>query len=193
MRFIIVLIFIFPFLYSCSSSKKSTDLNPPASEETIKGMPDWFSNPPVDPNYLFASATETSRDMGLAISKATQSARAEIARQLEANVQGLTKNFTEEVGSNEDSELLSQFTEVNKSVTSQLLTGSSVAKKEVMKEGEIYRAYVLAQMPIGAIQEQFLNELKTRQNLYTRFRASEAFQELEREVEKYEKQKSNNQ
>ena len=81
---------------------------PPPKEPADVWLPDWW-NPPEDPNYLFATATKTSRDMGLAINKATTEARNEIAKQMELRIQGLTKSFNEEVGLDEDAELLSQY------------------------------------------------------------------------------------
>ena len=73
-------------------------------------IPEWFSNPPQDPNYLFATATHTSRSLQIARDNAANTARGEIGRQAEVKVQALQKSFSEEVGFGEDAELLSQFT-----------------------------------------------------------------------------------
>jgi len=174
--FKIVSIGLIAFVMSCAGSKKVS-------------TPSWYMNVPNDPNFLFAPASATSQDMDLAIRKAIQTGRAEIARQIEAKLEGLVKSFTEEVGRGTDSELLSQFTDVNKTVTSQVLSGSKPAKQEVKKEGEIYRAYVLMQLPLGQALEAFMKQMKQRENMYTRFRATQAYKELEKEVEKYEKYK----
>ena len=44
-------------------------------------------------------------------------------------------------------------------------------------------------MPIGDANAAIVNRIKAQQNLYTRFRASQAFTELEADVENYEKWK----
>ena len=55
-----------------------------------------------------------------------------------------------------------------------------------MKEGTLYRAYVLVEMPIGDANAALVQNLRNQQNLYNRFRASQGYHELEEEVEKFE-------
>ena len=43
------------------------------------------------------------------------------------------------------------------------------------------------ELPIGAANAEMLAKIKENERMYTRYRASEAFKELEEEVEKYEK------
>ena len=149
-------------------------------------VPEWFSTPPEDPNYLYATATATSRDMQMAINSAKEGGRVEIARQLETKINSMFKRFREEVGAGEDAEFLTQTTDVSKSVTSKVLSGSRAAKTKSVKEGMIFRAYVLVEMPIGAANTALMDAIKKQEHIYTRFRASQGFQELEDEVEKYE-------
>jgi hypothetical protein len=182
--FVISLLVIVPALVGCGGSKS---LQSPGEGD----VPDWFNNPPNDPNYLFQSSTATSRDLQLAIDKATTSARAEIGRQVDVKVKALQKRFDEEVGIGEDSELMQQFTSATKTVVSTSLSGSSVIKQKQSREGSIWRAYVLVEYPIGAANQALLDQIKKSQNMYTRFRASEAFEELEEETRKYEEWKKN--
>ena len=104
-------------------------------------------------------------------------------------MRGLWKSFNEEIGTGEDPTLLEQFTQATKTVVSTSLTGSKVTKKEIIEDGDNYRAYVLVQYPIGSASEELLKQLKKNEELYTRFRASQAFDELEDEVKKYEEWK----
>lgn len=161
-----------------------------ALQETSEGeVPEWFTNVPQDPNYLFAVNTATSRDLGLAMDKAITGARAEIARQMEVRVSGLQKRFDEEVGIGEDSQLMQMFTQATKTVVSQALNGSRTRYQKQVKDGNLWRAYVMVEYPIGAANQALMEQIKKNQEMYTRFRASEAFQELEDEVEKYEQWK----
>jgi len=162
--------------------------NPPQPDGGIVA-PDWFLTPPEDPNYMYAIATSTSKDMQMAINSAKEDARVSIARQLETKINSMFKRFREEVGVGEDSELLSQTTDVSKSVTSKVLSGTRAAKMKPVKEGMIYRAYVLMEMPIGGANAALLDAVKKQENIYTRFRASQGFQELEEEVDKYDQYK----
>ena len=165
-------------LMGCGGSK-------PLTQTKVSPVPDWFSTPPQDPNFLYAARTATSRDLGLAIDKAVTNARAEIARQYEVKVTGLTKSYIDETGS-EDAEILQTFTRTIKTVVSTTLMGSRASKTTHVKDGNNYRAYVLVEYPIGAANQAFLNALKANKNIYTQFRASEAFKEMDKEVQKYE-------
>ncbi|MFC2085078.1 LPP20 family lipoprotein [Bacteroidota bacterium] len=167
-------------LNSCSSSLPST------SEGEIPG---WYEKTPVDPNYLFGKASATSLDMQLAVDKATASARAEIGRQTEVLVQGLRKRFDEEVGFGENATLLQHFEQTTKTVVNTSLSGSRVIETKIFEDGKNWRAYALVQYPIGAANDAFLQQIKKNNELYTRFRSSEAFKELEEEVKKYEEWK----
>jgi len=152
-------------------------------------IPEWYSTPPQDPNYLFAPRTATSQDMQLALDKATTDGRTEIGRQTDLRVQGLQKRFDEEVGLNTDAQLMSQFTQANKTVVSTSLSGSRVKQQELCKDGDLYRAYVLVEYPIGATNEALMQQIKKNNEMYTRFRASQAFKDLDTEVLKYEEWK----
>ena len=88
--------------------------------------PDWYLKPPTDPNYLYAVTVAESQDLQLAIDKAKQDARLDLATQIESQVMGLIKKFDEEVGRGENTELLQQFTQVSKTVVDQTLVGVKV-------------------------------------------------------------------
>jgi hypothetical protein len=148
-------------------------------------IPEWYSTVPQDPNYLFAARTATSQDMQLALDKATTDGRAEIGRQTELKVQGLQKKFDEEVGLNADAQLMSQFTQANKTVVSTSLSGSRVRSQELCKDGGMYRAYVLVEYPIGAANEALMQQIRKNNELNTRVRSSQAFKDLDGEVQKY--------
>ena len=174
---------------SCGSSMKNTDLTPVANSQILKKAPKWFVEIPQDPNYLFAAATATSTDMQLAINKAQTEGRNQLAQQLEVKFNGLQKRFQEETGAGNDSEYLDQFTLAYKSVVSTELHGSRISRQDLQQEGEIWRPYVLMEMPIGQANEQLMGKIKANQNLYTRFRATQTYQELDEEIEKFEQWK----
>jgi len=136
-------------LVSCGSKTVTTGqlvepatINQPVATNKL-GAPEWFTNIPEDPNYLYSSATAESRDLQHAVNTAKEEGRAEIARQMRLKISGLFKRFLEETGVGEDAEFL-------------------------------------------AMETALLAKIKENQQMYTRFRASQAFNELEEEVEKYE-------
>lgn len=176
----ISVLFVFALvLAGCGGSKSLQNVS-------VGEVPDWFTIPPQDPNFLYAARTATSRDLGLAIDKAVTNARAEIARQYEVKVTGLSKSFQEEIGSSEDSDINKTFSQTIKTVVSTQLMGSRASKTTYVRDGSYYRAYVLVEYPIGAANQAFMNALKANQNMYTRFRSSNAFKEMDDEVKRYE-------
>jgi hypothetical protein len=157
----------------------------PAAKTDMGDIPDWYSSPPTDDSYLFAPATSTSRDMQLAVNKAKTQAQAALAGQLETRLGNLTKQFQEEVGQGESSELLEQFTSATKVVVQQTLNGARVDQQKLLKESGVFRAYVLMSLPVGAANQALMDKVRANQALYTRFRASQAFEELNKELEQY--------
>jgi len=143
---------------------------------------------PTDPDYLYATGTAESKDLQVAIDKATMNARTEIARQLELKLNTLQKSFAEEVG-NIDTELNQLYSSATKAVVSTQLIGSKIKESKYKEENGKYRAVVMVEYPIANANAALVDQIKKEQNLYTRFRASEGFKELEAEVEKLEKLK----
>ncbi len=160
-----------------SKSMQSTDAG---------NVPDWYLNVPKDPNFFFAPNTQVSQDLQLAVDKATQGARVEIGRQVETKISGLQKRFTEETGTTGNAQLLDMFTQASKTVVSTSLTGSRVSKQQQFKDGDGWRVYVLVEYPIGAANAALMQQIKSNEQMYTRFRASQAFKELDDEVKKYD-------
>jgi hypothetical protein len=156
---------------------------------TTGDIPVWYPNPPQEPLYLRSANSQASQDLQLAVDKATVGARAELGRMLETKVNGLQKKFEEETGVGQEAQLLQQFTQATKLVVSTTMNGSKMKDQKTVKDGSMWRAYVMMELPIGAANETLLQEIKKNKDLYTRFRASDAYKELDAEVQKYEESK----
>jgi hypothetical protein len=170
---------------ACGRKAPDSALTPAASRETLRNLPSWYLRPPTDDNYLFGAATAVSRDVQIAINKAQAEARNAIAQGLEVKYGALNKRFVEEVG-REGAQLLDQYTQAYKGVVSQSLYGSRARQQTLRTEGSVYRAFVLMELPVGEMSKRLLEQLRSQEQLYTRFRAGEAFRELDAEVQKYE-------
>ncbi len=170
---------------ACHRAPRSTDLAPVANRETIRNLPGWYLKPPTDKNYLLAPATAVSRDVQVAINKAQAEGRNALAQQLEVKYGAINKRFVEEVG-RDGSQLLDQYTQAYKAVVSQVLYGSRARQQSMRTEGDVYRAMVLMELPVGEMSKRLLEQIRAQEQLYTRFRASEVFKELDAEVQRYE-------
>jgi len=182
---ILVVATISLLMISCGGSKNLSDTD-------TGDMPNWYLNTPTADNYIYEAASATSRDMDLALNKAETEARAKVGRTMTAKVNSMQKKFEEEVGEGENSEYIAQFTQATKVIVSQELSGSRVKEKKFIEDGSNWRCYVLMEYPIGSAQAAFLNKIKSNNELYTRYRSTEAFKEMDADVQKYEEWKKNN-
>lgn len=173
----------FFFISGCGSSNQSVN------NTNLENIPDWYLKPPKDPNYFFSAQTETSRDLQMAVDKAVTAGRADIARQVQVKLGTTQDQFKEEVGADTTSELLSQFTQVNETVAEEAISGSHIDKQKIVKDGGLFRAYVLVEYPVGAANEAMLQQIKNKEHLYTRFRASQAYKNSEKKLKQYEEWK----
>ncbi len=151
-------------------------------------VPEWYLETPEETNYVYAANSATSQKMQVAIDKATTGARGDLAANLETKIESMTKSFTEEVGD----ELRQQYTEAQKEITSKVLKGTSPREKEVFQQDDgTWRAYVLMELPVGEAAQQFLskiNSMDKNDEMYTRFRSSQAFKEMKEAVDEYERE-----
>ncbi|MBC8044341.1 MAG: hypothetical protein IAF08_12960 [Rhizobacter sp.] len=167
------------FILSACGSSQPAAPPPPAA---ISEAPDWFLRPPGDDNNLYAAKTSTSSDLQIAMNKAEQECRLSLSQQLETKMTGLIKKFDEETGSGENPNLLSQYTQVSKSVVNQEMNGTKPRDTKMIKDGSVYRAYVLMVIPLGEANKILIQKIKADEALRTELRASKAYQELEKET-----------
>ncbi|WP_263835164.1 hypothetical protein [Salinibacter sp.] len=137
---------------------------------------------PSSENALYGAGTGSASSLQTAIEKSKMRAQGDIASSIEAQFNSMTRDFREDVSGEE----LSQFTQAQEQIVSQVLRGVQSEDQRVLKEDGEYRVYTLMQMPIGQAAEQFLSRLQTDEEMYTRFRSSEAFEEMRKRVEEYE-------
>ena len=163
---------------------------PQASRATLSAMPGWYRKPPNDDKWLFSPATATSQDVQIAINKAQAEGRAGLASQLEIKYGALTRRFVEETGIARDAQLLTEYEQTYKGVVSEVLVGSRAKEQTFGIDAGVYRAWVLMELPVGEASKKLLEQLRAQEQMYTRFRATEAFKELNAEVDKYDKWKA---
>lgn len=135
---------------------------------------------------LAAVGIGESRNTSLALDKAKTRGRVELATIISAKVDALKKDFQEEIGEGTAAEFNALFSNASKTLVSQHLQGT-VPKdlKFESKEGQT-TAWALMVLDPKVIADAFQNQANSQRNLYTRFRASQAFDELDKEVQKFE-------
>lgn len=124
--------------------------------------------------------------------KAVMECQRKISERYEAKVQTLTKKFAEEISGNTSAggpEINEAFTNVMKVSSKNVLQGATkLAPPKVYKKKDgNYRVYVVYGMDPDQLNQSIIDQTKTNPKLYERFRASQAYKELEKEMAEYEK------
>ena len=111
-------------------------------------IPEWYKTENVkSDDELIVAATAYSKDMNVAVDKATMNARIELANRLSVKVDSLVRESTiEDTGKKKSAE--TSYDRATKLVTKQVLSMYNRDKLYLAKEGEGYRAFVLLKMPI---------------------------------------------
>jgi len=123
-----------------------------------------------------------SKSLELALNKAKTRGRVELAQMLEVKIEALQKDFMEETGLAENAQLLAQFSSTAQAITSQQIQGSAAKElKYEILDGTV-TAYALMELDPKIV----MNQLEKEEELYTRFRATKAFESLDAEIKEYE-------
>ena len=182
------------FIFIGCGSKSGPDLSPEASSKTVKNIPDWYLNTPVQEGFKYQTAEATSQSMQLAVDKARVAAVSNLSQMIKSEWNGYSKRVQEETGMGSDSKLLDQFSSTQENVISNQLEGIIVKEKDIQVENSdgtrIYRVFVLVEFDENAANEKLLAQIKADQELYDAIKASELVDEMEQKVEAYRQRNS---
>lgn len=161
------------------------------SSKTVFEMMQDKANEITAAGGLAAVGMGESRVINTAMDRAKNRGRQEIARMIEVKVNSLQKDFTEEIGEGKGSEFNSLFSNASKLITSQTLRGSVAKDIKWDKKDSIITGYALMVLDPKVIASAFQDQANSARQLYTRFRASQAFEDLDKEVKKFDEYKKN--
>jgi hypothetical protein len=138
----------------------------------------------TDEGGMAAVGLGESRNTQMAIAKAKLEARKNLAQLVQIKLENLEKAFSEEVGEAQGSEINQLFSSATKQITSQTLQGTVPKMQKYETKDGIVTAYVLMVLDPKIVDESLKNN--SAKHLYERFRASKAFEELDKEIKEYE-------
>jgi hypothetical protein len=168
------------FAFACSPKPANV------AQSQLDDTPSWILNPPTDTSeYLYSTASATSSRQNVARQRAEISARQALAGKLGEKVEALQKLFEEEVSDGASDMYSAAFTNATQIVTSQELRGAAVDELRFAPTPQGgFTAHVLMRMPVGEARAALDNALSRDQELYIRFKESQAFEELQRNLER---------
>ena len=168
----------------CASGPKTSQ--EVAIQQTVDNIPEWYIDlPKVDEEdmnkELYVAGTGSSTMLMLAKDKAILDVEKQLANKISAEVSSRFKQYIREVGA--DTPLTIQDNEqvVKKVVTEAQVAGYHQEESEIMREGNMFRVYILAKYPI---EENTLRAIAQTEKLMNKFKGDKekAFKELDAEI-----------
>ncbi len=145
-------------------------------------QPDWYGLQ-GDPEYVFTYGQSEKVSQNAAESAAYANAMQEAAQYVEAHVQSMIKNYVEESGV-EDPQVLSLTSSVARVVANAKFTGTQITQRRTYTmENNRYKSFVRVSIPKNEVNRNLRNQIKNEEALYNQFKASQAFNELDKVIE----------
>jgi len=186
-------VMIFGLIVACGGGGKEV-INPAkdmiAYEDPFQDLQDMSASI-IEAGGIAAVGQSESARQDLAKKKAVTDAQGQLAEIFNTQVNRMKKMFQEEIGSAEDSEINEAFTTVTKVLTSTMLQGAITKKTKYMRDPQSgkFTAAALVAIEPDKVNMSILDEVKKgKPKLYERFRASQAYEELDQAMEKYKKE-----
>ena len=113
-------------------------------------------------------------------------AKTTLADRINGKLDSMTKSFVAKIGSDDlDTSVLTEIEKTSKNVIASVdVAGYVVDKSDITQEGTQYRAYVLLAYNSEEATKIMMNRMKRDRMIYSRIRSTEAWKELEDEVNK---------
>ena len=179
-------------LGACQTNKESITANPQIVYQTntvsqqVEQIPEWYLNIPSAEDTIYSSGSARAPDLQLAVDIAIMNAKTTLADRINGKLDSMTKSFVAKIGSSDlDTSVLNEIEKVSKNVIASVdVAGYIIDKSDVTQEGAQYRAYVLLAYNNEEATKVLMNRMKRDKMIYSRIRSTEAWKELEDEVNK---------
>jgi len=179
-------------LGACQTNKESITANPQIVYQTntvskqIEQIPEWYLNIPSGDDTIYSSGSARAPDLQLAVDIAIMNAKTTLADRINGKLDSMTKSFVAKIGSTDlDTSVLTEIEKTSKNVIASVdVAGYVVDKSDITQEGTQYRAYVLLAYNSDEATKIMMNRMKRDRMIYSRIRSTEAWKELEDEVNK---------
>ena len=179
-------------LSACQTNKESITANPQIVYQTntvskqIEQIPEWYLNIPSADDTIYSSGSAKAPDLQLAVDIAIMNAKTTLADRINGKLDSMTKSFVAKIGATDlDTSVLNEIEKTSKNVIASVdVAGYVVDKSDITQEGTQYRAYVLLAYNSEEATKIMMNRMKRDRMIYSRIRSTEAWKELEDEVNK---------
>ena len=152
----------------------------------VEMIPNWYMNIPSDDEIIYSSGTANAPDIQLAVDIAILSAKTVLADRINGKLDGMTKSFIAKIGSTDlDASVLTEIEKTTKNIIASVdVSGYKVDKSKILRDGIQYRVYVLLAYDNEEATKIMMNRMRKDRMVYSRLRSTQAWKELEKEVNK---------
>ena len=158
-------------------------------ERAVSLVPSWYSEMPEKKGSIFTVGSATAPDLQLAVDIATLNGKVVLADRINGKLKAMTKSWMAKFGQSDvDTRVMSEIEKVAKNVIANVdVAGYSPVKTDVSAAGTQFRAFVLLEYSDKEASKIIFNRLRKDRLVYSRLRSTEAWKELDREVNSSEK------
>ena len=158
-------------------------------EAAVSMIPKWYKQMPEEKGAIFTVGSATAPDLQLAVDIATLNGKVVLADRNNGKLKAMTKSWIAKFGQSDvDARVMTEIEKVAKNVIANVdVAGYNPVETEVFAAGTLYRAFVLLKYSDNEASKIIMNRLRKDRMVYSRLRSTQAWKELEREVEKSEK------
>ena len=182
-------------LAGCASEPKPLVQTPEVIYKTekvnaaVSVVPDWYKEMPDKKGSIFTVGAAVAPDLQFAVDIATLNAKVVLADRINGKLKALTKSWMAKLGQTDvDATVMTEIEKVAKNVIANVdVAGYSPIKVDVFASGTQYRAFVLLEYSDKEAAKIIMNRLRKDRMVYSRLRSTQAWKELEEEVNKTEK------
>ena len=157
-------------------------------------IPDWFKQLPEQEDMIYSSGTATAPDLQLSVDIAVMNAKSVLADRINGKLDSMTKQFVAKMGTDDaDTSVLEEIEKVSKNVVASVdVAGYKVKEMEVYPSGPQFRTFVLLEYSDKEARKIIMNRLMKERYLFAKIKSTNAFKELENEVNKSKKEDKSN-
>ena len=154
-------------------------------------IPKWYKKLPKKDNAIYSVGSASSPDLQLSVDVATLNAKYTLADRINGKLDGMMKTFMSRLGQDNDV-TASTITEVDKVIKNVIasvdVAGYNPSKLKIYPDGTQYRAFVLLEYSDKEARKIIMNRLMKDRMVYSKIKSTNAFKELEKEVDKSKKE-----
>ncbi len=180
---LITLIITVAFLFSCAGGGEAAPKAPEQQVDTSE-YPDYVVNPPQSGDAIYGVGYAKQSTLPLSIKVAETNARADIANQIETQIQSAVTSYMQEAGTGDDTQTIEFVESITRQVTDTMLSGAITEKRNPMKDGGVWILMKYGKDSfLNAFEEVAESFERSEGAAFAEFKAEQALDRLKYETE----------